>query len=129
MKLFSDEETEFISKKLVGTQGNFLIAFRNKYGPTRLKKLWKEMLEDLGHPGECLSWWTSAGTVGLLECESENGLSIYGQWTLDDNHELLNVMEISDEDLVDIRDGFDAGAVTSDAMRAMRIGESGGAKE
>ncbi len=129
MKLFSDEEFELISQKVVGRKGNFLIAFRNKYGPTRLKQLWTELMQELGHPGKCLSWWTSAGTIGLLECESENGLAFYGQWSLDDNHELLNIMEVSDEDLVDIRDGFDAGSVTSDAMRAMRIGESGGAKE
>ncbi|MHA2024619.1 MAG: hypothetical protein ACW98U_01865 [Candidatus Thorarchaeota archaeon] len=129
MKLFSDEEFEQISQKVAGRTGNFLIAFRNKYGPTRLKQLWTEMMEDLGHPGKCLSWWSGAGTIGLLECESENGLSVYGQWSLDDNHELLNIMEISDDDLVDIRDGFDSGSVTSDAMRAMRIGESGGAKE
>ena len=129
MKLFSEEELDRIRKMVVGKTGNFLIAFRNRHGPTRLKQLWTEMMEELGHPGKCLSWWTSAGTVGLLECESENGLAVFGQWALDDNHELLNVMEISDDDLVDIRDGFDAGSVTSDAMRAMRIGESGGAKE
>ncbi|MGY5863129.1 MAG: hypothetical protein RTV41_00850 [Candidatus Thorarchaeota archaeon] len=129
MKLFSDEEFEQISEKLLGRKGNFLIAFRNKHGPTRLKQLWTEMMEALGHHGKCLSWWTSAGTIGLLECESENGLAVYGQWSLDDNHELLSIIEVNDNDLVDIRDGFDAGSVTSDAMRAMRIGESGGAKE
>ena len=106
-----------------------MIAFRNKYGPTRLKQLWTELLDELGYPGKCLSWWSSAGTIGLLECETENGLSIFGQWTLDDNHELLNVIEVSNNDLVNIRNGFDAGSVTSDAMRALRIGESGGAKE
>ena len=129
MKLFSEEEIEKIRKTIAGKNGNFLIAFRNKYGPTRLKKLWSELIEELGHPGKCLSWWTSAGTVGLLECDSENDIAFFGQWTLDDNHELLNVMEVSDEELVNIRDGFDAGSVTSDAMRALRIGESGGAKE
>lgn len=129
MKLFSEEEIDVINQKLKGNKGNYLIAFRNKYGPTRLKQLWTEMLADLGHTVKCLSWWTSTGTIGLLECETENGLSVYGQWTLDDRHELLNVMEISDADLVDIRDGFDSGSVTSDAMRALRIGESGGAKE
>ena len=129
MKLFSEDELERIRKMTEGKKGNFLIAFRNKHGPTRLKQLWTELMEEIGHPGKCLSWWTSAGTIGLLECETENGFSIFGQWALDDNHELLNVMEISNEDLVDIRDGFDSGAVTSDAMRALRIGESGGAKE
>jgi hypothetical protein len=129
MKLFSDQEINTINQKLLGKKGNFLIAFRNKYGPTRLKQLWTELLDELGHPGKCLSWWSSAGTIGLLECETENGLSIFGQWTLDDNHELLNVIEVSNNDLVNIRNGFDAGPVTSDAMRAMRIGESGGAKE
>lgn len=129
MKLFSDEEIDVIKQKLLGKKGNFLIAFRNKYGPTRLMQLWTEMLDELGHPAKCLNWWSSAGTIGLLECETENGLSVFGQWTLDDNHILLNVMEISDEELINIRDGFDAGSVTSDAMRAMRIGDSGGAKE
>ncbi|MFW9767721.1 MAG: hypothetical protein ACFFF9_02730 [Candidatus Thorarchaeota archaeon] len=129
MQLFSEEEVERIRKTVDGRTGNFLIAFRNKHGPTRLKQLWTELMEDLGYPGKCLSWWTSAGTIGLLECETENGISFFGQWTLDDNHELLNIMEIDEEDLVAIRDGFDAGSVTSDAMRALRIGESGGAKE
>ncbi|MHA1948651.1 MAG: hypothetical protein ACXAAO_13970 [Candidatus Thorarchaeota archaeon] len=129
MKLFSDEDLKLINQKVKGKRGNFLITFRNKHGPTRLKQLWTEMLDELGYSAKCLNWWTSAGTIGLLECEVENGLSIYGQWTLDDNHELLSILEMSDDDLVDIRDGFDAGSVTSDAMRAFRIGESGGAKE
>ena len=97
MKLFSDEELDTINKELLGKTGNFLIAFRNKHGPTLLKKLWTEMLEELGHSVKCLSWWSSAGRLGLLECETENGL--------------------------------DAGTVTSSAMRAYRIGESGGEKE
>ena len=129
MKLFSDEEIDTISKELLGRTGYFLIAFRNKHGPTLLKKLWIEMLEELGHSVKCLSWWSSAGTIGLLECETENGLSVFGQWALDDKHELLNVMELDEEELGNIRDGFDAGAITSSAMRAFRIGESGGEKE
>ncbi|MFX1481887.1 MAG: hypothetical protein ACFFCP_01715 [Promethearchaeota archaeon] len=129
MKLFSDNEIDIISQKLKGKTGNYLITFRNKHGPTRLKQLWIELLEELGHPVNCVSWWTSAGTIGLLECETDNGLAVYGQWMLDDNHELLNIMEISDEDLLTIREGFDSGSVASDAMRALRIGESGGAKE
>jgi hypothetical protein len=129
MKLFSDEELEVIKKKLLGKTGYFLIAFRNKHGPTHLKTLWTKMLEELGHPVKCLSWWSSAGRLGLLECETENGLSIFGQWALDDKQELLNVMELDKDEVGNIRDGFDAGTVTSSAMRAYRIGESGGEKE
>ncbi|MGD9397046.1 MAG: hypothetical protein PVJ05_11505 [Candidatus Thorarchaeota archaeon] len=129
MKLFSDEELEVINKELLGKTGHFLIAFRNKHGPTLLKKLWTEMLEELGHRVKCLSWWSSAGRIGLLECETENGLSVYGQWALHDEQELLNVMELDESELTNIRDGFDAGTVTSSAMRAYRIGESGGEKE
>jgi len=129
MKLFSDSEIEMITDYLEGKTGNVLIAFRNKHGPTKLKELWTELLEEIAHPVKCLSWWSSGGNVGLLECETKNGLNIYGQWVLDDNHKLLNIMEIDDEDIVNIRDGFDAGAVVSSEMRAIRIGESGGEKE
>ena len=126
MKLFSDEELNTINKGLLGKTGYFLIAFRNKHGPTLLKKLWIEMLEEFGYPVKCISWWSSGGRMGLLECETENGLSVFGQWVLDDKHELLNVMELDENELSNIRDGFDAGTVTSSAMRAYRIGESGG---
>ena len=129
MKLFSDSEIETISKFLEGKTGSFLIAFRNRHGPTKLRKLWIELLSDITHPVKCLSWWSSGGNFGLLECETENGLKVYGQWVLDDDHKLLNIMEIDEEDIVNIRDGFDAGIVTSSEMRAMRIGDSGGGKE
>ena len=129
MKLFSNEELDIINKELLGKTGHFLIAFRNRHGPTLLKKLWTEMLEELGHSVKCLSWWSSAGRLGLLECETENGLSVYGQWALDDKQELLNVIELGEDELSNIRDGFDAGTVTSSAMRAYRIGDSGGGKE
>ena len=129
MKLFSDIETETIANELKGKKGSFLIAFRNKHGPTRLKQLWTDMLRNLDHPVSCLSWWSSAGNVELLECETENGLNIYGQWVLDENHKLLSIMEVKEEDIVNIRTGFDAGAVTSSEMRAIRIGESGGENE
>ncbi len=129
MKLFSDEELDIINKELLGKTGYFLIAFRNKHGPTLLKKLWTEMLEELGHSVKCLSWWSSAGRLGLLECETDNGLSVFGQWALADKQELLNVMELDEDELDNIRDGFDAGTVTSSAMRAYRIGDSGGEKE
>ena len=129
MKLFSDDELATINKELLGKTGYFLIAFRNKHGPTLLKKLWTEMMEELGHSVKCLSWWSSAGRLGLLECETENGLSVFGQWALDDKHELLNIMELEEDELGNIRDGFDAGTVTSSAMRAYRIGDSGGEKE
>jgi hypothetical protein len=129
MALFSSEELNIINKELLGKTGHFLIAFRNKHGPTLLKKLWIEMMEELGHPVNCLSWWSSSGRMGLLECETANGLSVFGQWALDEKQELLKVMELDEEEVVNIRDGFDAGTVTSSAMRAYRIGESGGEKE
>ena len=129
MKLFSDFETKRIADELRGKKGSFLIAFRNKHGPTRLKQLWTDMLQDLDHPVTCLSWWSSAGIVGLLECETENGLNVYGQWVLDEEHKLLSIMEVTEEDIVNIRTGFDAGAVISSEMRAIRIGESGGENE
>jgi hypothetical protein len=129
MKLFSEIETEKIANELKGKTGSFLIAFRNKHGPTMLKQLWIDMMEELDHPVKFLSWWSSTGTVGLLECETESGLNIYGQWVLDDEHKLLSVMAVKEEDLVNIRTGFDAGAVTSSEMRAIRIGESGGENE
>ena len=87
------------------------------------------MLEEIEEVDSCLNWWSSGGTIGLLECETINGMKIYGQWILDDKHELIAVREVDEEDLVNIRDGFDAGSVVSSEMRAMRIGESGGEKE
>lgn len=128
-RLFSDTEMEKIVDELRGKKGNYLIAFRNRHGPTQLKQLWTEMLEELDHPVHCISWWSSAGTVGLLECETENGLNIYGQWVLDDEHKLLSIIKLTEEDIVNIRTGFDAGVVTSSEMRAIRIGESGGENE
>ncbi|TFF95971.1 hypothetical protein EU546_02335 [Candidatus Thorarchaeota archaeon] len=94
-----------------------------------MKLLWTELLAEIGHPVSCLSWWSASSTIGLLECQTENGLNVYGQWVLDDEQKLLRVMEIDDEDLVNIRDGFDAQTVTDSAMRAIRIGETGGEKE
>lgn len=129
MKLFSEDETKTIADKLKGKRGSFLIAFRNEYGPTRLKHLWTEMLQELEHPVSCLSWWSSSNNVGLLECETESGLHVYGQWVLGDENKLLSVKEVSEEEIVGIRTGFDAGAVTSSEMRAIRIGESGGENE
>lgn len=129
MKLFDDHEIDTINKQLLGKTGYFLITFRNKHGPTLLKKLWAEMLESLGHPVKCLSWWSGTGNIGLLECETENGLSVFGQWVLHDEQELLNIIQLDEDEIVNIRDGFDAGTVTSSAMRAYRIGDSGGKKE
>ena len=129
MKLFSDDETKIIADMLKGKRGSFLIAFRNEYGPTRLKHLWTEMLQGLEHPVSCLSWWSSANNVGLLECETKSGLRVYGQWVLGDESKLLSVKEVSEEEIVGIRTGFDAGAVISSEMRAIRIGESGGENE
>jgi len=129
MKLFSESEHETISNHLQGKKGSYVIAFRNKHGPTKLKQLWTEMMEEFADGVSCLSWWSSGGSIGLLECETTSGLNVYGQWVLDDNHELIAVREVDEEDLVNMRDGFDAGSVVSSEMRAMRIGESGGEKE
>ncbi|MHA2240843.1 MAG: hypothetical protein ACXACE_04485 [Candidatus Thorarchaeota archaeon] len=129
MTLFSNSEQEFIQREVGSMSSNILITFRNKYGPTKLQKLWMKLMEEIGRPGKCTSWWTSAGTVGLLECEIEGEWNIYGQWVLDDEIKLLGVFEVSDDELLDIRDGFDSGTVISSAMRALRIGETGGEKE
>jgi len=129
MKLFSSAETEKIRNYFKDKTGSHLITFRNKHGPTKLKQLWIELLTELGHPVKCLSWWSSGGNIGLLECDTDNGLNIYGQWVLDDEQKLLALMKIEEEDLVNIREGFDAGIVTSSEMRAIRIGETGGEKE
>ena len=125
MTLFSDQEKEIIKDKFANQAQNTLITFRHRYGPTQLRKQWNKLMIDLGQSTDCLSWWSSAGTIGLLECHSENGHSIYGQWALADENELLGVFEMSNEDIVNIKDGFDAGNVTSAAMRAIRIGETG----
>jgi hypothetical protein len=129
MRLFSDSETKRIASELKGKKGSYLITFRNKHGPTQLKRLWLEMLDEMDHPVKCLSWWSSAGNIGLLECDTESGLSIFGQWVLDEEHKLLSIMRVSDEEVANIRTGFDAGAVISSEMRAIRIGESGGENE
>ena len=73
MKLFSDSESETISNQLNGKKGSYLITFRNKHGPTKLKQLWTEMLEEIDEVVSCLSWWSSGGNLGLLECETCNG--------------------------------------------------------
>ncbi len=125
MKLFSSSEVHRISHSINKKPGNYVISFRNKHGPTRLKELWLGFLEDIGLQTNCLSWWSSSGTVGLLECETKEGVSLYGQWVLADENELIAVLEVEDEDLGNIREGFDAGNVTSYAMRAIRIGETG----
>jgi limonene-1,2-epoxide hydrolase len=50
---------------------------------------------------------------------------ILGQWALGDETKLMGMFDVSDDEIVNIRDGFDAGNVTSPAMRAIRIGETG----
>jgi hypothetical protein len=125
MELFSPSELEKIRKHTEKGKGNILITFRNKYGPTKLKSLWNEVLQFLGLSVECVSWWSSSGNIGLLECEIEDGFHIFGQWALADDIALLGVFTLSNEEIVNIRDGFDAGNVTSSAMRAIRIGETG----
>jgi hypothetical protein len=125
MTLFSESETGKIRQEVEGRKGNVVITFRNNHGPTQLKKLWKEMLASLGQRGKCLSWWSSSGTTGLLECKTENHLDIFGQWALADETKLTGLFQVGDDELVHIREGFDAGNVSSSAMRLIRIGETG----
>ncbi len=126
MTLFSSEEQQRILKELNGKSKNVLITFRNRHGPTRLEKLWGQLLEELGVKyTRCINWWSSSGTLGLLECETETGMMIYGQWMLHDSNELLGVFQLDDDEVIHIKDGFDSGNVSSAAMRAIRIGETG----
>ena len=125
MTLFSESEMGTIRQELEGRKGNVVITFRNSHGPTRLKKLWNEMLTSLGQCGRCLSWWSSSGTTGLLECKTDNSLDIFGQWALAEKTELTGVFQVGNDELVNIREGFDAGNVSSSAMRVIRIGETG----
>ncbi|MBD3406851.1 MAG: hypothetical protein GF411_12110 [Candidatus Lokiarchaeota archaeon] len=125
MTLFTDNEISRIIEALSKARENILITFRQKYGPTKLKKLWIALLTQNSITTDCVNWWSSAGTIGLLECHSNDGVSIYGQWALADHNELLGIFEMSNEDIVDIREGFDSGNVTDPAMRAIRIGETG----
>ena len=126
MTLFSNDETERIQNVAKSAKENVLITFRQKYGPTKLKTQWTEFLKNLGFTNPCVSWWSGAGSLGLLECESSTGIGIFGQWVLSDENTLLGVFEIDNEELLNIRSGYDAQSVTDSAMRAMRIGDSGG---
>jgi limonene-1,2-epoxide hydrolase len=125
MPLFTDREMHSINEELKDKQGHILITFRNKHGPTKLGKLWDELILQMGHQVKCLSCWSSTGTMGLLECETTDNKLIYGQWALGDETQLIGVFEIDDDELVNIREGFDAGNVISSEMRAIRIGETG----
>lgn len=129
MPLFKGHELDSIRSVYEVSTENVLVTFRQQYGPTQLKKLWDEFIESLGITPHCISWWSGAGRVGLLECENEEGANIYGQWVLDDETSLIGVFEVDSAELVNIRAGFDAQSVTDSAMRAIRIGESGGELE
>lgn len=129
MSLFSETEVERIRDVLQNAKENVLITFRQKHGPTRLKQLWIEFLDQMGLTNPCVSWWSGAGSLGLLECESQVGLGIYGQWVLGEENSLLGVFEVDHKELINIRSGYDAQSVTDSAMRAIRIGESGGELE
>lgn len=129
MSLFTPTEMETISNFIKDNVGHILITFRQKFGPTKLKQIWSDFIENMGSSERCVSWWTSAGTVGLLECEIQDGVHVYGQWVLDDENKLIGIFKVEDDEVLNIRDGYDAGVVTSAAMRAYRIGETGGAKE
>jgi hypothetical protein len=129
MTLFSDQELQKIQSIVDKASQNVMITFRQSFGPTKLKEHWYNFLDSISHPSKCVSWWSGASNMGLMECESANGPNIYGQWVLDEVNVLLGVFEIDDEELIDIRAGYDAQSVTDPAMRAMRIGESGGELE
>ena len=126
MTLFNDDEIEKLKLGFDEISHNTLVTFRQQFGPTRLQKLWTEVLHKLGVSIEkCVSWWSSTGTMGLLECEKSDGTLVLGQWVLDEKNELLGVFDVSIDEVLDIRDGFDAANVQSAAMRAYRIGETG----
>ncbi|MHA2425525.1 MAG: hypothetical protein ACXAEF_12110 [Candidatus Thorarchaeota archaeon] len=129
MTLFSDIEIKRIVDLAESTKENVLITFRQKHGPTQLMRVWTDFLKKIGLPDKCVSWWSGAGSLGLLECEREDGPNIYGQWVLDDKNHLLGVFEVSNAEVRNIRQGYDAQSVTDSAMRAIRIGESGGELE
>ncbi|MFW9953439.1 MAG: hypothetical protein ACFFD3_02720 [Candidatus Thorarchaeota archaeon] len=129
MTLFSEHETARIKDFVKKTKTNVLITFRQKHGPTELKRQWAELLAELGHSEACISWWSGAGSIGLLECELPRRPNIYGQWALHESNILLGLFEVADEEITDIRSGYDAQSVTDPAMRAIRIGESGGELE
>ncbi|MFW9848171.1 MAG: hypothetical protein ACFFF4_03470 [Candidatus Thorarchaeota archaeon] len=129
MTLFSDTEKNRIVEALSSAEENVLITFRQKHGPTELKRVWNDFLEEIGLTNSCVSWWSGAGSLGLLECENSDGPNIYGQWVLDDMNHLLGVFHVTNEEVQNIRQGYDAQSVTDPAMRAIRIGESGGELE
>lgn len=125
MSLFSQVEIDRIKKKIHGNLGSVLVTFRSHHGPTKLEELWIDMISKFGFSSQCLHWWSSSGTMGLLECDADQERSIYGQWALSESTKLIGVFEITDEEIVDIREGFDAGNVVSSEMRVIRIGETG----
>ncbi len=124
MSLFSPPEMDRIRREIVSGPGNVLITFRNMHGPTALRRMWMDFVAEIGAPLRCVSWWSSSGNIGLIECELENNLTVYGQWALADSNELVGVFRIDDEEIADIRDGFESGNVTSFVMRTIRIGET-----
>ncbi len=129
MPLFSKDEIEKLQSIFSKTKGHILLTFRQNHGPTKLRREWIALMKSMGEPVDCLSWWSSSGNMGLLECESQDSRHVFGQWVLADVTELVGLFEIEDDDLVSIRDGFDSGNVVSAEMRAIRIGETGGELE
>ena len=125
MELFTRNEIDKIAEGLQGVQGSILITFRNRHGPTKLVELWTGLLSGLGFKGKCLNWWSSSGTLGLIECDIDSNITIYGQWALADENELIGIFEVDNDEVVNIREGFDAGNVVASEMRAIRIGETG----
>ncbi len=125
MTLFSETELQRIKEHISNNGANTLITFRHKFGPTKLMKLWEAHLLSMGLKGKCIHWWSSSGTIGLIECELEDGRVVFGQYALGDHNELLAIITVENDEIANIKDGFDAGNVSSFAMRAIRIGETG----
>ncbi len=125
MTLFTELELERIQGFVRESKGHILVTFRNRLGPTRFEKEWKKIVGKMGKVSDCLNWWSSTGTAGMIECEDEHGRMIFGQWALGDETKLLGIFEVTDDDIANIRDGYDAGNVYAPEMRAIRIGETG----
>jgi len=125
MTLFSNEDHQQILNLLNNSTGSILITFRMNIGPSKLEREWKELIKDGKNMVKCIHWWSSSGSIGLIECEFEDGRMILGQWALGEEMQLLGLFEVDDNDIVNIKDGFNAGNVWAPEMRAIRIGETG----
>jgi hypothetical protein len=125
MTLFTKEDHQRILEFVNNSENNILITFRMNVGPSKLEREWNELIADEKDLAKCIHWWSSSGTIGLIECEFTDGRIVLGQWALGDEMQLLGLFEVDDGDIVNIKDGFDSGNVWAPEMRAIRIGETG----